>query len=236
MSKSNPVGVAALLAACVLLLSPNTAAAQEFVLQFHDGLVTLVARDVTVPTILSRWGRTGSATIVNGEKAEGPAVTLQLVDVPERDALAILLRNVGGYILAARHEFQSGASVFDRILVVAPSAVRNSSPQLTAQLPPPPASLGSAEMDQGMPNQSAEPVVFSPPPPNVAAPGAAPSAASFAPGAAPFGASAPFAPQGNFRGPAGIPLGTSAGTARPGEVAAPPAPTRVSTGPPHQQQ
>jgi hypothetical protein len=229
MSRSNPVGaVAALLAICVLVLSPNTAAAQEFVLQFHDGLVTLVARDVSVRTILSQWGRTGSATVVNGEKVDGPPVTLQLVDVPERDALAILLRNAGGYLLAARHDFQPGASVFDRIVVVAPSAVRNASPQLAAQLSPPPATFESVD-DPGIANQSAEPIIE--PPPNAARSGAAPFA---------FGAPgpAPFAAQGNPGGPAGAPMGTSAGTARPGEVTTPPPVSRKSDGPQraHQQQ
>ena len=230
MSRPNPVGaVVALLASCVLL-RPNTATAQESDLQFHDGLVTLVAREMAVRTILTQWARTGRVTVVNGDKVEGPPVTLQLVDVPEHDALAILLRSAGGYVTAARRDFQPGASVFDRIVVVAPSAVRNSSPQLAAQLNPPPATVESADFIQGIANQSAEPVVDSGPPQSAARPGAAP----FAPGAP-----GPFAARANSTGPAVAPSGASAGpvgTARPGEVATPPPASRTSPGPQRQQQ
>src|SRR3954470_13527403 len=99
MNRSKVLRTSTLLMACALF-DASTAAAQDFILHFRDGLVTLVAREVTVPTILNWWGRIGSATVVNGEKVEGPPIPLQLVDVPESEALAILLRNVGGYILA----------------------------------------------------------------------------------------------------------------------------------------
>ena len=40
--------------------------------------------------------------IVNGERVAGPAVTLELQDVSERQALDVLLRGVSGYIVAPR--------------------------------------------------------------------------------------------------------------------------------------
>ena len=228
MSRSKTVGALLLSSACTLLLNARPASAQDFGLYFRDGLVTLVARDVTVPTILTSWARIGNVTVVNGDKIDSAPVTLQLVNVPEREALAVLLRNAGGYILAARQEGdQRGVSVFDRILVVAPSAVRNSSPQLAAQLAPPPSSVESAETRPGIANQSAEPIGVFVAPPNAAAAGAAPFA---------FSGPGPFAPPGNPKGPAGASLGAGLGTARPGEVVVPPPPTRISPGPPRPQQ
>ena len=217
MSRSKTVGASLLLSACTLLLNARPAGAQEFTLHFRDGLVTLVARDVTVPTILTWWARLGNVTVVNGDKIDSTPVTLQLVDVPEREALAVLLRNVGGYILAARHEGDlQGVSVFDRILVLKPSdgPLRNQPPQVVAQFTPSQASQQNLEAP-GVANESAEPMVLSSPP------------------SSPAPAAAPFVFQGNGnRGPAGSPVGTSSGTARPGEMTVPPPPTRTSPGPP----
>jgi hypothetical protein len=211
MSRSNTARTSTLVIACTLLLSARTASAQEFVLHFRDGLVTLVTREVTVPTILTWWGRVGSATVVNGEKVEGPPVTLQLVDVPEREALAILLRNVGGYILAPRHERLQGVSVFDRILVLQPGAapIRNQPASQVAEVTSPSASPESTATAPGVPGQSAEVAAFpSAPAPSMPVPGAQ------------------FSPQGNgTRGPTAMPLAAGSGTARPGEMTA--APVRV---------
>ena len=209
--------------------SARPASAQDFGLYFRDGLVTLVARDVTVPTILTSWARIGNVTVVNGDKIDSALVTLQLVNVPEREALAVLLRNAGGYILAARQEGdQRGVSVFDRILVVAPSAVRNSSPQLAAQLAPPPSSVESAETRPGIANQSAEPIGVFVAPPNAAA------AAEFYP--ANYWYSGRRHRSVPSRCMIFASLGAGLGTARPGEVVVPPPPTRISPGPPRPQQ
>jgi hypothetical protein len=133
MNGRNTIVISALLIGSVVLLFDVTAAAaQDLNLRFRNGLVTLVAREVTVPQILDRWARVGGATIVNGEKIPpGAPVTLQLVDVPERTALTMLLRDVGGYILAERGDNREDASVIDRILILPPSAapVRNPAPQ-----------------------------------------------------------------------------------------------------------
>ena len=105
------------------LLDARRATAQDFALQLRNGLVTLVARDATVTQILDRWAQVGGTTIVNREKIHGAPITLQLVDVPERTALAILLRDVGGYILAERLDARQGASVIDRVLILPTSTV-----------------------------------------------------------------------------------------------------------------
>lgn len=228
MSRSNTVRASAVLIACALLLHASTAAAQDFVLQFRDGLVTLVAREQTVPTILKWWARLGNVTVVNGEKIEGAPVTLQLVDVPEREALAILLRNVGGYLLAARHEEIPGVPVFDRIVVLQSSGqpIRNPPPLQAAQANAPSVSSDNLDLDPGVAGRSAEPIVAVPRPAGL------PQAGVPVAGAAPFASQGPFAPKGNANGgPAGMPTGTASGTARPGEMTAPQPKSRASSGP-----
>ena len=63
--------------------------------------VRLNAQNVPVSQILAEWARRGRTTIVNGERVPGPPVTLELQDVPEQQALDIVLRSVSGYLVAA---------------------------------------------------------------------------------------------------------------------------------------
>ena len=143
----------------LLLASALPAAAQSPVsITFNNGNVTVIARDVPVRTILAEWARVGGSKIVNGERVAGPAVTLELTNVPERQALAVLLRNVtnvSGHIAAARPAGQSGGSTLDRIMVlpIAPPAQTAAAPVNTARppttaLPQPVRFLGGDTEDQ----------------------------------------------------------------------------------------
>ena len=51
-----------------------------------------------------------------------PPVTLELQDVPEQQALDIVLRSVSGYLVAARETAVAGASSFDRIYILPTSS------------------------------------------------------------------------------------------------------------------
>jgi hypothetical protein len=84
--------------------------------------VTLVAKDVTVKQILTEWARIGQTKIVNLEKIPGGPLTLELVDVPEAQALDVLLRSVAGYMAAPRAGGVENLSSFDRIVVMPTSA------------------------------------------------------------------------------------------------------------------
>ena len=106
---------------CCWLALASQAAATDLTLQIRDGRVTLDARNVPVREILAEWARVGDTTIVNADRVEGPPVTLQLVGVPERDALDIVLREVSGYVAVGRSAEALGASAFDRIYVLAKS-------------------------------------------------------------------------------------------------------------------
>lgn len=117
--------------AALLLASAVPAAAQQSVkLEFAAGKVTLSAQNAPVRAILAEWARVGGATIVNGDRVAGPAVSLELRDVPERQAIDIVLRGVAGYLIAPRPAGATGASAFNRIVVL---------PTSSAPAPPPPA-------------------------------------------------------------------------------------------------
>ena len=123
----------------VVLLSAVCAApasAQQAIkIEFKDGRVSLNAQNAPLRAILSEWARLGGSTIVNGDRVAGAPVTLELVAVPERQALDTLLRSVAAYMLAPRRAGSVGASTFDRILILPTSAaVRN--PQPVAAGPP----------------------------------------------------------------------------------------------------
>ncbi|HEY7287953.1 MAG TPA: hypothetical protein VH497_21035 [Vicinamibacterales bacterium] len=124
------------------LLIAATASAEVRV-TMHDGLVTVIAKDATVRQIIAEWARVGQAKVVNAERIPGGPVTLELVNVPEVQALDTLLRTVAGYLAAPRAELASNLSRFDRIVVMPTSATPRSQPVAQAptfqqqQFPPP---------------------------------------------------------------------------------------------------
>jgi hypothetical protein len=105
------------------LLFPNAAiaGAGELQLTIANGRVTLVADSVPLRTILSEWARIGQTRIVNGEKLTGAPLTLRLIDVPEVQALDIVLRSASGYLAAPRPAGMAGASQYDRVVILASS-------------------------------------------------------------------------------------------------------------------
>jgi len=100
------------------------ASAQQLKLAFNGGLVSLEATSVPVRTILVEWGRLGGTKVIGAERIAGNPLTLKLENVPESQALEIVLRSVAGYMAAPRRASAvAGASIYDRILVMATSAV-----------------------------------------------------------------------------------------------------------------
>lgn len=112
---------------CAALAHAQT---QPLRLQISGGRVTLHAENVPARTILAEWARLGGAKIVNADRIAGQPLTLDLEGVPERQALDIVLRGVSGYVLAAREPGVTGASMYDRIMILPTSAApRNPPPQ-----------------------------------------------------------------------------------------------------------
>ena len=108
--------------AVFFLACAGSAGAQNLTLEFKDGRVSLDATNVPVRTILSEWGRLGGTRVVGGERVAGAPLTVHLENVPEAQALEIVLRNVAGYMAAPRTASSTGASAYDRILVLATSS------------------------------------------------------------------------------------------------------------------
>jgi hypothetical protein len=119
----------------------SSAAAGELTVKIAGGRATVIAKDVTLRQILAEWARVGNTRVVNGEKLVGGPMTLELVDVPEKDALDILLRSAAGYMTGPRPAGVAGASLYDRVMILATSR--------------PPASTGSAAPPSPFSNRTA---------------------------------------------------------------------------------
>ena len=169
-------------AIALLLVTAVPSAAQQLKLAFNDGLVTIDATSVPVRNILTEWASKGGTKIVGAERISGAPLTLQLIDVPEAKALEVILRSVAGYMAAPRSS-GDGASMYDRILVMAtstppaattrPVAQQNQPAPGTQRFVPPrsePAEESPEEEDRNPPN----PPVFTFPQPGQQFQGAAP--------------------------------------------------------------
>jgi hypothetical protein len=117
-------------AAIWLTTSP---AAAEVRLAIRDGRVSLTATGATLSQILAEWEKIGQTKIFNAELVPGDPLTLQLTDVPEEQALAVLLRSISGYVAAPRRTPLADTSRFDRIMVM-PARAR---PRVPAPRPQP---------------------------------------------------------------------------------------------------
>jgi hypothetical protein len=120
-------------AAFLMLLAASTASAQVQ-LSISGGRVTLTATNATVRQILTEWARIGQTKIVNVERIPGGPITLQFANVPEREALDVLLRSVTGYMAAPRPVAVANLSQYDRILVL-PTAATPRVPVAAAPTP-----------------------------------------------------------------------------------------------------
>src|SRR5215471_8648550 len=85
------------LAALIALISVAPARA-EVQLTIHNGRVSLTATNATVRQILDEWAKVGQTRIVNIERVVGAPVTVELKDVPEEQALEVILRSLSGYV------------------------------------------------------------------------------------------------------------------------------------------
>lgn len=191
--------------AVVAVLAASPAIAGDLKLTMQGGRVTLIAQDVPLRQILSEWARIGRTTIVNGDKVTGPALTLQLVDVPERQALDILLRSASGYIAAQRASVEPGASVFDRVMILPTSRP----PAQSASGPPPPA-FNRPTMAAPMPADEDDEPADAP----IMPPGAAPQ--QMGPGGMPFVPATTQGAPGMPQQPPSTRPGTPGPTVRPG--------------------
>ena len=146
----------------VLLCGAGSAWAQALSMEFNDGRVRLKADNVPVSRILSEWTRIGGTRIVHGERVPGAPLTLEIVDLPERQALEIVLRGAAGYMVLAREATPAGASMFDKVLVLPTTSRAPAAPAPQSAPPAPPTPFpGDNDLDDDDANQAP----FVPPPP-----------------------------------------------------------------------
>lgn len=148
--------------AALALLAPPAAAQTPtpgVSLVIRDGKVTLKAEQASLRQILAEWERQGQVKVVGADKLVGAPVTLTIVDLPEKQALEIVMRGVPGYMAVDRvaqadtpstpGSSGAGSSRFDRVVVMA----RAATPVAAA----PVSSLGGS---RGMPSPAQPPAAF----------------------------------------------------------------------------
>jgi len=151
-----------ILAAAACLTAASTASADVH-LTIQNGRVSIVAKDATVRQILTEWARIGQTKIVNVERIPGGPMSIELNNVPESQALEVLLRAMSGYIAAPRPVDVANLSRFDRIIVM--PTLAGARPPVGAA-PPPPAFQQAPQFTQPVADDDDEEV----PAPNVLAP------------------------------------------------------------------
>jgi len=184
----------------------------EVRISMSDGKVTVKANNATVREILAEWARAGHARIINGERVTGGPITIDLTNVPEGQALDIILRSVAGYMAAPRAVAEANASLYDRIMILPTSTaprVTQSAPVTTPAMPTfaPPPPIMTEDDDSRV--QIPRPPIFNTFPPVVAPNG---------PGAQPPNLAQP--PAGRGGAPGQMPSGVSV----PGMIVQPPTP------------
>ncbi|BCS35673.1 hypothetical protein TBR22_A49070 [Luteitalea sp. TBR-22] len=158
-----------LLAAALLGMSAASVSAQSITLTLREGRVTLITQNAMPAAILAEWARQGQVRVVDGDRIPGTPLTLRLENVPEREALDIVLRGAAGYIAAPRTQAAAAnLSRFDRLIVMGTSpgagmAARNT-PAATRQAPgvavqntPPVQADEDAQAQQALVQEAQEP-------------------------------------------------------------------------------
>jgi hypothetical protein len=119
-----------------VIAAASTASAQVQ-LTMQGGRVSLSAKNATLRQILAEWERVGQTKVVNGERLPGGPLTLELPNMPEQQALDIILRTVSGVLFAPRTEVAAGnVSAFAQIILMPPSVAPPPSSSAATPLPP----------------------------------------------------------------------------------------------------
>ena len=127
---------------------PAGAEAQSLTLTIDKGLVTMDAEDVTVDDVLARWSRITRLKVVSktGTGSNIP-LSLHLSAVPEREAMALLLKGLSGYIMGERRDPDTGVITIDRLMILTQSAAQAPASVATA-IPAAKPDAESTEADQ----------------------------------------------------------------------------------------
>jgi hypothetical protein len=105
-----------------------TSASADVRLAVSHGDVTLFARQASVREILEEWTKVAGTTFIGLEGLSSELITLDLREVPEREALDILLRSASGYIIMPAAADTSIQSQFGSVRVLATSTAQPGAP------------------------------------------------------------------------------------------------------------
>ena len=130
-----------LIAATAALAGAAAPAAADLELSFDAGRVTVVASDVPLAAVLAAWEQVGHTRFVAADSLPARPVSVHMANVPEREALRVLLRAAGGYIATPRAGAptagQAGRSAFAQVLIMPPGRPRASAGAGSAPFEPP---------------------------------------------------------------------------------------------------
>ena len=92
-------------------------------LSIRDGRVWLTTDHATIADVLAEWARVGRTQIVNSASLPPTPLTVELRDVPELEALAVITRATGGFMTvsraAANGDEAATLSQFSRVVIFA---------------------------------------------------------------------------------------------------------------------
>lgn len=135
----------------VLMLFTPPSWAAGLKMTISDGKISIDAQDVTIRQILAEWARLGKTQIVNLERVTSGPITLKIENVPEKDALDIILRAVPGHMAVPRETYLPGASVYERILILASAATVTAAARPQTPTFPSPMSPNITQLRSGSP-------------------------------------------------------------------------------------
>src|SRR5581483_9541232 len=208
----------------------SSIASADVKVTIQNGRVSIVAKDATVRQIPTEWARVGQPKVVNVERIPGGPQTIELTNVPEAEALDVLLRSVSGFIAAPRAVSAGlNASQFERIVVMPTSAAPRPPVSAAAAPMPTPTMMPQpmpAPTDDDVDDERPQPPVAMPPgvprgpifnqfpPPQIVNPQGAPAAMP-----QPFNQAQPQVGQPQSQQPAAVPTAPFGGVAVPGMIA-----------------
>jgi hypothetical protein len=82
-----------------------------------NGMVSLVAENVTLREILAAWTREGGCQFVNADRLTGAPMSVRYEHEAETEVVASLLKQTAGYILGPRRAGAAGASRFEAVYI-----------------------------------------------------------------------------------------------------------------------
>lgn len=95
-------------------------AAQRLSLRIADGRVSLDATAVSLDQVLAEWSRVGDVIVLGARRLAPVLLTLRIHDLPEREALDLILAQAGGYAAQHRPGWSGRGSRYQRLAVAAP--------------------------------------------------------------------------------------------------------------------